>query len=161
MAEESAPRHNPSSHFSISPAADAIINQYLLENEPIYRDLSEIRRAVSTLHHPTTCISHNLLQGWESQSGDTFFQVQRSRADNAGKNGKAHTFLPLMQKICYDMNLSTGALGPRHNRNLRALDLCMAPGGYSSGLLAHNPFATVDAISLPYKDGGHKVTLIS
>lgn len=43
--------------------------------------------------------------------------------------------------------------------SLKALDLCMAPGGYSSFFLNHYKGSTVTAITLPVKMGGNQVLI--
>jgi 23S rRNA U2552 (ribose-2'-O)-methylase RlmE/FtsJ len=66
-----------------------------------------------------------------------------------------------MQKIGLEMNDATAALSLDHSTTSpkRVLDLCSAPGGYSTEILRLNPSATIDAISLPAEDGGHRVLI--
>mgnify|MGYP001057099556 CR=1 FL=1 len=42
---------------------------------------------------------------------------------------------------------------------LIALDICMAPGGYSATVLRYNRLATICGLTLPEDEGGHKVLL--
>ncbi|KAK4155265.1 hypothetical protein C8A00DRAFT_13671 [Chaetomidium leptoderma] len=102
-------------------------------------------------------------QGWQSEAGDTYFQNQRQRADNA--NAKTKTgFFKLMRTIGLELDDATSALtlrgggGGGHSRPA-ILDLCMAPGGFSSAALYRNPSALLRGISLPPSQGGHEMLL--
>jgi 23S rRNA U2552 (ribose-2'-O)-methylase RlmE/FtsJ len=43
--------------------------------------------------------------------------------------------------------------------NLEALDICMAPGGYSATVLKYNRLARISGLSLPKSEGGHDILL--
>jgi 23S rRNA U2552 (ribose-2'-O)-methylase RlmE/FtsJ len=67
----------------------------------------------------------------------------------------------MMKGIGFEMNNATGALslGGDNGSCMQVLDLCVAPGGYSAAVLALNPTASIDAVSLPNHDGGHRVLI--
>jgi 23S rRNA U2552 (ribose-2'-O)-methylase RlmE/FtsJ len=46
---------------------------------------------------------------------------------------------------------------PYKTKNMKALDICMAPGGFSATVLNHNRDAKVCALSLPRDEGGRDV----
>lgn len=48
---------------------------------------------------------------------------------------------------------------PSKTKNLKALDICMAPGGFSATVLKHYRHAKVCALSLPRDEGGRDVLL--
>lgn len=58
-----------------------------------------------------------------------------------------------------ELNTVTGVLSfsPQTSSNLAVMDLCMAPGGFTTAALTHNPSAHVRAISLPVENGGHEI----
>ena len=109
---------------------------------------------------------HLQLQGWDAPAGDTWFQNQRSRADNADHKLKAG-FFKLMRGIGLELDLATSGLtipSPMDCRQSRSrrpaiLDLCMAPGGFTLAALTRNPDALVRGISLPPDQGGHEMLL--
>lgn len=51
-------------------------------------------------------------------------------------------------------------LPPSKTIHLQALDICMAPGGYSATALKYNSYAKVCGLSLPIDEGGHEVLLL-
>ncbi|KAK3301883.1 uncharacterized protein B0T15DRAFT_442103 [Chaetomium strumarium] len=122
---------------------NTLVNGYLLEHLPIYRELCELRR-----------------QGWQNEAGDTHFQQQRQRADNADDKGKV-VFFKMMRAIGLELDRATSALTIQGGGNSQPaiLDLCMAPGGFSAAALYRNPSALVRGISLPPSQGGHEMLL--
>lgn len=69
----------------------------------------------------------------------------------------------MMQQIGDELQESTHALNlpPDRANDIKILDLCMAPGGYTACALKYNPGATAFGITLPRTQGGHKVLLRS
>jgi len=66
-----------------------------------------------------------------------------------------------MLDIADEMEHVTGALriqGGGHH-DIRVLDICMAPGGYTIAALKYNPNAKVHAITLPEEQGGHPIII--
>ncbi|KAI5860980.1 hypothetical protein GGS23DRAFT_598864 [Durotheca rogersii] len=114
-------------------------NNYLLENSPEYRELSELRR-----------------QGWKNREGDDYFVGRRRQADNPTAEGKT-LFFEMMRQIGSEMDgmsrIFTFASPPR------VLDLCFAPGGFVSAILERNPGAVVRGTTLPPAQGGHDILL--
>ena len=66
-----------------------------------------------------------------------------------------------MKTIGVELNDVTAALslGGDNDSRMQVLDLCLAPGGYSAAVLDLNPTASIDAVSLPHQDGGHRVLI--
>jgi 23S rRNA U2552 (ribose-2'-O)-methylase RlmE/FtsJ len=67
----------------------------------------------------------------------------------------------MMQQIGDELEGQTHALSQASEgtQEVRILDLCMAPGGYSASALKYNPGAKAFGITLPPTQGGHKVLL--
>ncbi|KAH6838583.1 hypothetical protein B0I37DRAFT_449642 [Chaetomium sp. MPI-CAGE-AT-0009] len=120
-----------------------IIQEYLLERLPVYREPRDLQK-----------------QGWESEAGDTHFQQQRQRADYADAKRRLG-FFKLMRSIGLELDDATSALTIEHDAHTRPaiLDLCMAPGGFAAAALQRNPSALLRGISLPRELGGHEMLL--
>ncbi|KAK3900374.1 hypothetical protein C8A05DRAFT_36003 [Staphylotrichum tortipilum] len=121
----------------------SLVQEYLLEQLPVYRELRELRE-----------------QGWQNKTGDIYFENRRQRADNANAIVKIG-FFKLMRRIGLELDAMTAALTIQGGGNSRPaiLDLCMAPGGFSSAALYRNPSALLRGISLPPSLGGHEMLL--
>jgi 23S rRNA U2552 (ribose-2'-O)-methylase RlmE/FtsJ len=67
----------------------------------------------------------------------------------------------MMQQIGDELQESTHALSLTSNyaEEVKILDICMAPGGYTSSALKYNCRATVFGITLPPAQGGHEILL--
>lgn len=63
-------------------------------------------------------------------------------------------FFSIMAKIGDEMNAASGGA---LSLSEWALDLCMAPGGFTRSVLKHNPLAQVRAFTLPVNLGGYAV----
>src|SRR5450432_2126904 len=103
-----------------------------------------------------------LRQGWSNPRGDEHFKQKRSRADNTGKKG-AYMFFNMMQGIGDELQARTNALTqtPEYGEDIKILDLCMAPGGYTASALKYNPTAIACGVTLPPEKGGHELLLQS
>lgn len=62
----------------------------------------------------------------------------------------------MMKQIGFEMQELTGCI-QLDVPFPRVLDLCMAPGGYTSSVLRFNPSAQVLGLTLPDSCGGHRV----
>jgi 23S rRNA U2552 (ribose-2'-O)-methylase RlmE/FtsJ len=69
----------------------------------------------------------------------------------------------MMKQIGDELEDSTHALSQLSHgaEDVKILDLCMAPGGYTFSALKYNPGATAFGITLPPDKGGHEVLLQS
>lgn len=69
----------------------------------------------------------------------------------------------MMREIGDEMQKMTGALlvNNRQGSEVKVLDLCMAPGGYTASALKYNPAAQAIGITLSPDKGGHSVLLKS
>ncbi|KAG9228008.1 hypothetical protein BJ875DRAFT_413373 [Amylocarpus encephaloides] len=72
-------------------------------------------------------------------------------------------FYRMMQQIGDELQESTHAISQLSYcaKDIKILDLCMAPGGYTASALKYNPGATAFGITLPPVLGGHGVLLQS
>ena len=68
----------------------------------------------------------------------------------------------MYQEIADELQARTGVLSRNFgNHGPKVLDLCMAPGGYTSAVLQHNAAAQVYGISLSESQGGHELLIKS
>ncbi|TVY22745.1 hypothetical protein LHYA1_G008593 [Lachnellula hyalina] len=120
-----------------------LVKAYLIQNEPEFVRVMGFRD-----------------RGWmqNKDKGDAFFKAQRERADNTDISGE-QKFFRMMIQIADEMNGMTGALSPQTARgsDMKVLDICMAPGGYTAAVLRFNPRAKAFAITLPMEQGGHPI----
>ncbi|KAJ4864066.1 ftsJ-like methyltransferase domain-containing protein [Trichoderma breve] len=132
-----SPRAGPA---SAENGPQQLIHQYLLERSETYRTLCNIRQ-----------------QGWENPLGDQFFQQQRQRADNPSPDNELN-FYTMTIAIGKQLNSSTGAFDILQSSDEpSALDMGMAPGGFSATIMASYPKTTLRAVTLPLTKGGHSV----
>lgn len=106
------------------------------------------------------------------------YQKKYQRADERIKNkNQERPYFDLYRKIARELQVATGAFTvgdsssakvpftakhsstdtEKESSDLRGLNLCMAPGGYTKVLLEHNPKMFIDGITLPEGKGGHPV----
>jgi 23S rRNA U2552 (ribose-2'-O)-methylase RlmE/FtsJ len=143
---------------SLTP--NAIVFEFLLRHEPSFKRLTELREKVIIFHENLRNELNKIHKGWNNPRGDEYFKHQRQRADNAGRKDE-YKFYNMMKEIGDELQASTGAfsLASQDAENIKILDLCMAPGGYTASALKNNPLATAFGITLPAEEGGHKVLL--
>ncbi|KAL5330891.1 hypothetical protein ACEPPN_000416 [Leptodophora sp. 'Broadleaf-Isolate-01'] len=129
----------------VIPSAITVFHKRLRQTEPVYAKLMELKG-----------------KGWNNTKGDEHFKHQRQRADSATGQDAAR-FYQMMQEIGDEMQTKTGAFSQvnRPEDGFRILDLCMAPGGYTSSALKYNPAGKATGITLPPGQGGHEVFLNS
>ncbi|MCJ1249224.1 hypothetical protein MMC30_006447 [Trapelia coarctata] len=122
---------------------NTILYEFFSKAEPTFGRLVELRE-----------------KGWADPRGDEHFKQQRHKADNAGKQG-AWIFYNMMQQIGDELQKSTHALSQLSYcaEDMKILDLCMAPGGFTASALKYNHGATAFGITLPCAQGGHEVLL--
>lgn len=118
------------------------IKAWLIEqNVTVYNELSAIRS-----------------QGWESEAADKHFERQRKTADAAVSNENTQRgFFKKMVDIAREMNQATSVF--RLPEDAKVLDLCIAPGAFSSFILLNNQRCYVEGTSLPVEQGGHKMLI--
>ncbi|KAM7211372.1 hypothetical protein V8F06_013252 [Rhypophila decipiens] len=142
--------HNDASGRSVpgpNGTANNIVSAYLSKHIPEYQELVKLRR-----------------EGWNNPSADVHFQNERSSADNPTDRQKDR-FYRMTCGIGNDLAsfLGSGGLSlpspPR--RTILVLDLCMAPGGFSTAVLTHNPNHDVfiHGVTLPVSMGGYQVRI--
>jgi 23S rRNA U2552 (ribose-2'-O)-methylase RlmE/FtsJ len=94
------------------------------------------------------------MQGWQNPEADGHFERQRQQADQPTERNK-DAFYKMTCAIGKELNVATGAI--QRSSNLAVLDLCMAPGGFTTAALKHNQSAHVCGISLPVDMGGYEI----
>jgi 23S rRNA U2552 (ribose-2'-O)-methylase RlmE/FtsJ len=69
----------------------------------------------------------------------------------------------MMRAIGDELQAKTNAIAPLSEREeeVKILDLCMAPGGFTASALKYNDTATACGITLPRTQGGHELLLQS
>lgn len=106
-------------------------------------------------------------QGWNNPAADTHFENERSSADNPSEKQK-DTFYNMTCRIGNELNGFLGGPGngilslrspPR--QSLSVLDLCMAPGGFSTAVLNHNTHhdVSIHGVTLPVSMGAYEVRI--
>jgi len=99
----------------------------------------------------------------DSRAGLEFSQWRCSlssssvNAISANNSGKQRLF-DMMQTIAAQMDSETSAFTFTDSQP-KALDLCMAPGGFLAYFFHKSPAGVADAITLPEEEGGHQVLL--
>ncbi|KAI5286186.1 hypothetical protein KEM54_006983 [Ascosphaera aggregata] len=101
---------------------------------------------------------------WQDPKGDLWFQDRRKSADEATVQERFR-FFHMMMEIGDELEAKHHVFSQLHRerstlgQNVKILDLCMAPGGYTASALKHLPFAKVCGITLDPELGGHPVLL--
>ncbi|PKX90603.1 uncharacterized protein P174DRAFT_266753 [Aspergillus novofumigatus IBT 16806] len=94
-----------------------------------------------------------------SPKAEKYYKNQRKRATYPTEKQK-QSFYRMMTRIGDELQAREKIiLGPSKTIHLQALDICLAPGGYSATVLKYNPYAKVCGLSLPIDEGGHDVLL--
>ncbi|TVY81576.1 hypothetical protein LSUE1_G003403 [Lachnellula suecica] len=118
-----------------------LVRAYLIKNEPEFVRVTGYRN-----------------RGWTEnrEQGDEFFKRQRAKADNSDYESEEKFFI-MMQQIAEEMNRMTGAftVPTTYGKDIKTLDICMAPGGYTAAVLKRYPNAKCFGITLPKEQGGH------
>lgn len=80
------------------------------------------------------------------------------RADHATEKAK-DAFYKMTCNVGHELHKATGALSLSlsHDSDLRVLDLCMAPGGFTTAALTYTQTTCVRGVSLPVEMGGHQI----
>ncbi|KFY21943.1 hypothetical protein V493_06973 [Pseudogymnoascus sp. VKM F-4281 (FW-2241)] len=127
-----------------APDAQQLIIDYVTARSPEYRQLHNLRSQASSPH--CRSITHDVHNG-------------REQADSPSQEGLRH-FYNMTIAIGTELNNRTKAFHVLHtSEKPSALDMGMAPGGFSKTILDKYPKASVRAITLPNTDGGHAIQL--
>ncbi|KAK3899073.1 hypothetical protein C8A05DRAFT_46772 [Staphylotrichum tortipilum] len=116
---------------------NAVISEYLANHIPEYREL-----------------------GWSNPAADEHFAQERQNADKPTAKAKDN-FYRMTCAIGHELNTTTGGalIIPPSSHPPAILDLCLAPGGFSTTALALNPTATLHGLTLPSSLGGYDVRI--
>jgi hypothetical protein len=103
--------------------------------------------------------AYNTLQGWQDPQVDKFFDKLRNKSDHPNKK-KRNDFYEQNKKVGKQL-VKIGAFSVLRNgeAQCQALNLCMAPGGYTWSILRDNPSVQIRGITLPPEIGGHPMLL--
>ncbi|EPS25814.1 hypothetical protein PDE_00750 [Penicillium oxalicum 114-2] len=119
-----------------------IIKQYWFPRSETFKSLIEIQNLVR-----------------ENPEADEHFQRLRESTITVTPEQQRY-FFRMMMKIGSEMQAKENIIPPpARTINLRALDICMAPGGYSATVFKFNRYAEIRGLSLPPEDGGHEMHL--
>ncbi|KAL8671400.1 MAG: hypothetical protein Q9168_004091 [Polycauliona sp. 1 TL-2023] len=137
----STPAVTPSRHLELAPH-NVRVRNYLRDNDTTFKRLDDLKE-----------------KGWSAAEGDTHFRKQRETADNKDDE---------QEKVFHSVHLRIGdemclagvfdIVGLDHP-NIDALNLCMAPGAYTTAMLKQYPDAYACGITLPAAAGGHKMII--
>lgn len=141
--------------------------QYLLDNVPEFRELSEIRQKARK-YVPSflfffsfsffTLFSHPIAnsqihtQGWDNPEGDRYFERQRHLSDHPDEQ-TSKIFMGMMQRVGAKMQDATSVFTLPDKRP-SMLALGCAPGGFVNTALKVNPDVQIVGITLPVRDNG-------
>lgn len=141
-----------------------IVREYLGNHHLVFKELDELREKVSRfsnkLRKQAWTDSRGCFQGWANDKSDKHFEKLRGDADNPDRWLK-DKFYDMNMKLGTELHDSTNAFSVRSpgGAGAKALNLCMAPGGYTWYFLKRFPKATVKGITLSPEDGGHPMYL--
>ncbi|KAL8649319.1 MAG: hypothetical protein Q9210_004471 [Variospora velana] len=98
-------------------------------------------------------------QGWTLPRGDEHFQKQRANADRP--THKSEKFFFKLHLFIGKELREAGAfiVEDPDTSEIKALNICMAPGAYTRAILEQYPGAAISGISLPIRMGGHKMMI--
>jgi len=141
--------------------ADKAVREYLLQNSTSFAAVDEIRERVSPSSFAFVLIEIHTgppYQGWSSPEGDKFYQQKRKRVMNTSTQDE-WKFFNMYAQIADTMQTQTNAftISSPDSSPLRALNLCLAPGGYTKKLLDMYPTIQISGITLAPSAGGHEV----
>ncbi|KAM7208562.1 hypothetical protein V8F20_001243 [Naviculisporaceae sp. PSN 640] len=134
----------------VETSADSIVSEFLSKHISAHRKLVKLRT-----------------DGWNNPKAAMHFVEERASADNPTESGK-QKFYEMTCKIGDD--LLTLLYGPRRivvspasqaPKSISVLDLCMAPGGFSTAVLdrSSNDDVSIHGVTLPESLGGHPVRI--
>ncbi|KAJ6011576.1 hypothetical protein N7451_002988 [Penicillium sp. IBT 35674x] len=94
-------------------------------------------------------------RGWKNQDGDRFFEERRKTASNPTQSKKESFY----QMTCHiGSGLAEGTdIFKSDPTGLKVLDLCMAPGGFTTAAANNLWEPLIDGITLPPQIGGYEV----
>ncbi|KAI9720880.1 MAG: hypothetical protein M1812_002719 [Candelaria pacifica] len=162
---QSEPRPEPSNlvpgpyNGPLKTGPALLVRDYLRAQDPVFKSLDDLRD-----------------KGWKNPAGDTHFRNLQTASDNANlktreafyekfktvgqemhKSTNVFNVNPPLTTTTGSQTLTTISHSPREPPN--ALNLCMAPGGYTWAFLQQHPDAHVCGITLPENMGGHPMLL--
>ncbi|MCJ1461466.1 hypothetical protein MMC07_000063 [Pseudocyphellaria aurata] len=118
-----------------------MLQNFFLEKAPAFYRLEELKKI-----------------GWKQPQGDAYYSLLRKQANNQDSHWEQSVFVANRQ-TGEELDSQTSALSlPGWPQNeVKILDLCMAPGGFSAAAREKNPNAVIRGISLPDNSGGLKM----
>lgn len=155
----------------VTPARspNELVSAYLAERIEECRRLVALRREVPAVpsflerNYMSFRVLVVLLNGWvyaglAEQNATEHFENERRHADHPDEARKTQ-FYNMTCKIGQDLNTTTRIMSSHHHssRNVAILDVCMAPGGFTTTALRYVPTGHVCGVSLPASMGGHEV----
>ncbi|KAJ5644516.1 hypothetical protein N7507_010527 [Penicillium longicatenatum] len=94
-------------------------------------------------------------KGWKNEDGDRFFEERRKTASNPTRRTK-ESFYKMTCQIGEGLAEGTDIFKSK-SPGLKVLDLCMAPGGFTTAAANNLLKPLIDGITLPPQIGGYEV----
>ncbi|KAJ5491105.1 hypothetical protein N7539_002672 [Penicillium diatomitis] len=119
-----------------------VIRNYLSPRSSIFQDLIETQDKVKN-----------------DPAADEHFKRLKESIMKVSQD-KQLGFFKMGARICSEMQQKEDIIPrPQRTVQLKAFDICMAPGAFSHVILNVNRFAEIRALTLPKQDGGHELLL--
>ncbi|KAJ5720996.1 uncharacterized protein N7483_008930 [Penicillium malachiteum] len=119
-----------------------------------YKQIIGFLESKSTIFAELRCVQKEV---WESPDADEHYKAQKEKAASTARKQKSY-FFQMMKSIGDKLQYKHRLIPPASERSdFEALDICMAPGGFTSTVLKHNPLAKVYGLTLSLKEGGNEI----
>lgn len=106
-----------------------------------------------------TLLTWSYRQIWDIPEADDFYKKQKAHAASTAEKQKIY-FFRMMKWIGGQLQRVADLVPPAaKSTDFEALDICMAPGGFTSTVLKGNRVAKVCGLTMPEDEGGHSVLL--
>ncbi|KAJ6028387.1 hypothetical protein N7540_003963 [Penicillium herquei] len=121
-----------------------------------YKIIIDFLESKSTIFAELRCIQKEV---WESPDADEHYKAQKERAASTAHKQKSY-FFEMMKCIGDKLQHKHRLIPPASEKSdFEALDICMAPGGFTSAVLKHNHLAKVYSLTLSQKDEGNEILI--
>ncbi|KAJ5727423.1 hypothetical protein N7493_005243 [Penicillium malachiteum] len=121
-----------------------------------YKRIISFLESKSTIFAELRCVKKEV---WESPGADEHYKAEKQRAASSARKQKSY-FFQMMKNIGDQFQYKHWLIPPVSKKSdFEALDICMAPGGFTSTVLKHNCLAKVYGLTLSQKDGGNEILI--
>ncbi|KAJ5717630.1 hypothetical protein N7488_003276 [Penicillium malachiteum] len=124
--------------------------------EQDYKSIIFFLESKSTIFAELRCVQKEV---WESPDADEHYKAQKQRAASSAHKQKSY-FFEMMKYIGDKLQYEHRLIPPVSEKSdFEALDICMAPGGFTSTVLKHNCLAKVYGLTISQKKGGNAILI--